>query len=141
MVILTVDYFNQVKDYIHPNLHEIVKDHTNRNLISFPPFHGCALRNRNGTRKLIDYSRGNRCITPSWRIFWKKDVKMKYFHNIKRYPATRYLTNSKYRNLFKNKGDYVYNYKLKVYKHMNESPLNDIFVSMKKYKNALSKEA
>ena len=28
MVFLTVDYYNQIKDYLHPNLHEIVKKHT-----------------------------------------------------------------------------------------------------------------
>ena len=135
MVFLTVDYYNQVKDYLHPNLHEIVKKHTGNNLISLRPFYGCAYRNRNGTRKLIDYSRGHQCITPSWRNFWKENVKRKYLHN--KYPATRYLTNSNYRNLYKNKGNLIYNYKLKTYRHINKTPFHTQFMSMKKYKNAL----
>ena len=139
MVFLTVDYYNQIKDYLHPNLREIIKEHTNNNLISIPPFHDCTYRNRNGTRKLIDNSRGYRCTTPSWRKFWKKNVKWKYLHN--KYPATRYLTNSKYRNLYKNKNNLIYNYKLKTYRHINETPFHTQFMSMKKYKNALSQKA
>ena len=139
MVFLTLERYNNIKDYLHPNLHTIVKEHLDNNLICLPPFHGCNYRNKNGTRKLIDYARGKRCNTPAWNFSWKRGIKKKYFSN--KYPATRYLSNSKYRNLFKNKGDYVYNYSLKVYKHMNECPLNDIFILMKKYKNALFKEA
>ena len=139
MVFLSLKRYNNIKDYLHPNLRKIIKEHLDNNLICLPPFHGCKHKNKNGTRKLIDYGRGYRCSTPVWNFSWKRQIKKRYFTG--NYPVTRYLSNSKYRNLFKNKGDYVYNYKLKVYKHMNESPLNDIFVSMKKYKNALSKEA
>ena len=120
MVILTTETYNSIKNYLHPNLHKIIKEDKLKDdkLIVLPPFHGCGYRNKNGTRKLIDYSRGHRCLTPSWRRFWKKSVKDKYFS--KKYPKTRYLLNTEYRNLFKNKGNYVYNYELKIYKPIEE---------------------
>ena len=116
MVILTTETFNSIKDYLHPNLDKIVKEDKLKNdkKVYLPPYHGCGYRNKNGTRKSIDYGRGYRCITPSWRRSWKKDVKEKYLR--KKYPKTRYRLNSEYRNLFKNKGNYVYNYKLQKYK-------------------------
>ena len=46
MTVLTVEYFNKIKDYIHPNLQTIVKDYQNGNL-----------------------------ITPSWRNYWEKKCK------------------------------------------------------------------
>ena len=58
MAVLTVEYFNKIKDYIHPNVQTIIKDYQNGNVITLPPFHGCSHKNRNGTRKLIDYARG-----------------------------------------------------------------------------------
>ena len=76
MTVLTVEY-NKIKDYIHPNLHKIVKDYENGNLITLPPCHGCGHKNKTRTRKLIDYARGYRCFTPSWRDYWKKDLKAK----------------------------------------------------------------
>ena len=120
MPILTTETFNDIKDYLHPNLAKIVKDDKleNGKRIYLPPFHGCGYKNKNGTRKLIDYGRGYRCLTPSWRRYWKKNVKDKYFS--KRYLKTRYLLNT--RDLFKNKGNYVYNYKLKKYISIEEEP-------------------
>ena len=120
MPIITTETYNGIKDYLHPNLEEIIKNDKLKDdkLIVLPPFHGCGYKNKNGTRKLIDYGRGHRCITPSWRRFWKRKVKDKYFS--KRYPRTRYRLNANYRNLFKNKGNYVYNYKLKIYKSIKE---------------------
>ena len=116
MVILTTETFNSIKDYLHPNLDKIVKEDKLKNdkRVYLPPYHGCGYRNNNGTKKSIDYGRGYRCITPSWWRSWKKDVKEKYLR--KKYPKTRYRLNSEYRNLFKNKGNYVYNYKLQKYK-------------------------
>ena len=138
MPYLTLERYNNIKDYLHPNLHTIIKEHLDNNLICLPPYHGCNHKNKNGTRKLIDYGRGHRCITPAWNFSWKRNIKKRYFPD--NYPRTRYLLNSKYRNFFKNKGNYVYNYKLKVYEHISNSPLNDNFILMKKYKDALSKE-
>ena len=64
MTVLTVEYLNKTKDYIHLNLQTIAKDYQNGNLITLPPYHGCRHRNKNSTGKLIDYARGYRCVTP-----------------------------------------------------------------------------
>ena len=40
-------------------------------------YHGCWKVNRNGTRKLIDYRRGERCICPTDNRRWK-ETKAKY---------------------------------------------------------------
>ena len=58
MNVLTVKYFNKIKNCIHPNLQTIIKDYENGNVITLPPSHGCAQRNKNGTTKLTDYARG-----------------------------------------------------------------------------------
>ena len=43
MPVLTVEYFNKIKGYIHPNLQTIIKDYQNGNVITLPPLHGCGL--------------------------------------------------------------------------------------------------
>ena len=70
--------------------------------------------------------------------FGKKNIKKTYSHN---YPITRFLSNSKYRNLFKNKGNLVYNYNLKLYVPIQKIPLRNLISLMNRYKNALSQKA
>ena len=135
MTVFTVEFYNQVKDYLHPNLHTFTKHYQNENLINLPPYHSCGHKNRNGTRKLINYSHGNQCITLSWRHYWKKDVKAKYKSKIGFFYVTRYMTQTNFRHLLKNKGYLVYNYKLKKYRHMNDTPLRYEFKSMQQFKN------
>ena len=43
---------------------------------------------------------------------------------------TRYMTRTNLRHLFKNKGNFIYNYKLKKYKHMSETPVRGNFYHM-----------
>ena len=122
-MILTTETFNSISDYLHPNLHKIIKEDKLKDdkLIVLPPFHGCGYRNKNGTKKLIDYSRGYRCITPSWRRLWKINVRDKYL--IRKNYKTRFCLNPNYKNLFKNKGKYVYNYELNKYQPIEESKI------------------
>ena len=133
MIVVTVEYFNKIKDYIHPNLQKIVKDYENGNVITLPTFHGCSHRNKNGTRKLIGYACGYWCVTPSWRNYWKKDVKAKYQRKIGDFYVTRYMTQTKFRHLLKNKGYLIYNFKLQKYKHINKTPLHREFKSMQQF--------
>ena len=138
---LRVEYYNHIKDYIHPNLHTFIEHYWNGDLINLPPFHGCSHRNRNGTNKLINYSNGHQCITPSWRNknilynYWKKNIKPKYKSKIGFFYVTRYMTQTNFRHLFKNKGYLVYNYKLKKYEHMNKTPLHHEYKSIWQFKN------
>ena len=141
MTVLAVEYFNKIKDYIHPNLQTIIKDYQNGNLITLPPYHGCSHRNKNGTWKLIDYARGYRCVIPSWRNYWGKNVKTKYKRKTGHFYVTRYMTQTKFRHLFKNKGYLIYNFKLQKYEHINRTPLNHEFKSMQQFENALLQKA
>ena len=126
-MILRTETFNSIRDYLHPNLDKIVEEGKLKDdkLIVLPPYHGCEYRNKNGTKKSIDYGRGYKCITPSWRRSWKKSVKERYLS--RKYPKTRYRLNLEYRNLFKNKGNYVYNYNLKKYKSIEEPAIKKFF--------------
>ena len=44
------------------------------------------------------------------------------------------MTQTKYRHLLKNKGYFLYNYKLKKYEHMKDTPMHYNFKSMQEFK-------
>ena len=44
------------------------------------------------------------------------------------------MTRTRHRFLFKNKGYYVYNYRLKKYEHMNDTPMHHDFKWMQRFK-------
>ena len=52
---------------------------------------------------------------------------------------TRHMTQTRHRYLFKNKGNFVYNYKLKKYMHMIFTPMLYEFKDMQKFKQNLWK--
>ena len=116
----TPGYYNQVKDYLHPHLYDFIHYYGERNIFDLPLYHGCNKKNRNGTRKLIEYNQGHQCIVPTNKLYWRK-TKDKYKRNTKRVYWTRYMTWS---NLFKNKGNFVYNYKLKMFEHISKRPMH-----------------
>ena len=134
MTIMTAAYFDSIKDYVHPNVNKFINYYRNGNRIELPPFHGCRRRNKNGTRKFIDYTNCYQCVTPSWRRYWKKDIKPKYKTKYGFFYWTRYMTRTRHRFLFKNTGYYVYNYRLKKYEHMNDTPMNHDFKWMQRFK-------
>ena len=49
------------------------------------------------------------------------------------------MTHTRYRYLFKNKGNFVYNYKLKKYEHMSETPMQYNFKEIQDIKKDLWK--
>ena len=123
----TAGYYNQVKDYLHPHLHDFIHYYRDRNIFDLPPYHGCNKKNRNGTRKLIEYNQGHQCIVPTNKLYWRK-TKDKYkrigSRNTKRVYWTRYMTWANRRDLFKNKGNFAYNCKLKKFEHMSKTPMH-----------------
>ena len=59
MALFFYEYYEAMKDYFHPNVLDFIDRYTDdEGLASLPPFHGCKLKNRNGSRKLIDYRNG-----------------------------------------------------------------------------------
>ena len=63
----------------------------------------------------------------------------KYRKKIGFFYWTRNMTQTKDRYLFKNKGNFVYNYKLKKYMHMNFTPMHYEFKDMQEFKRDLWK--
>ena len=52
---------------------------------------------------------------------------------------TRYMTRTNLRHLFKNKGNFIYNYKLKRFEHMSETPVWGSFYHMQSIKKEIFK--
>ena len=65
MGLMHADYYETVKDYLHPDIHDFINHHRCRSLIDLPQFHGCNRVNKNGTRKLVMYEMGGQCVAPS----------------------------------------------------------------------------
>ena len=120
----TARYYDQVKDHLHPQLHSFVNSYKQGNVIDLPLYHGCnkKKKKKNGSRTLIDYSQGNQCISPTNNHYWKKTKDKYKIVKKKRFYWTRYMTWTNRRHLFKNKDNFVYNYKLKKLEHMSKTP-------------------
>ena len=114
MGLLIGTYYEKVRDYLHPNIHTFINHYKDGHLINLPIYHACDKVNRNGTRKLIRYEIGEQCIKPTDKPYWKSQKV-----NI----GIVYLTFTNQRFLFKNKDNLVYNYKLKKFEHMAETPM------------------
>ena len=122
-MLLRNEYYQNAKDYLHPNIHTFVNHYRDGNIIRFPNYHGCNHKNKNGNRKIIKYELGEQCIKHTNKPYWKK-AKEKYKRghlNNNRQYWTRHLTWTRQRRLFKNKGNSVYNDQLKKFEHMAET--------------------
>ena len=58
--------------YLHPNLVSNIGSYKVGAYYLFPTNHGCWYRNRNKTRKKIQYNKGEQCINPVHTAFWRK---------------------------------------------------------------------
>ena len=50
MAFLTVEYYEHIKDFLHPHIDDNIYHYRKGNVIKLPPYHGCNHVNRNGTR-------------------------------------------------------------------------------------------
>ena len=121
MAVSYKEYFDKMKDYFHPNIATFIDHYTGDNgVFELPPFHGCGLKNRNGTKKLLDYRNGKQCLC---RVWSDENSKIEYGT----YTMTRYMTQGRFRYLCKNKENCLWNYKTKEYVHMLDTPVRDNF--------------
>ena len=121
MALFFYDYYKAMKDYFHPNVQHFIDRYTDdEGLVSLPPFHGCKLKNKNGSRKLIDYRNGKQCLCPVW-----SDDNSKLKGSL--FPFTMYMTQGKDRYLFKNKGNCIFNYSLNKYLHLSDTAISENF--------------
>ena len=138
---MTVRYYEQVKDYLHPHLIDFINYYRDGDIISLPLYHGCNCLKRNGTRKEISYNLGYQCVSPIWKHYWRK-TKDKYKGKVNdKFYWTRYMTRTNRRHFFRNKGNFVYNYKLKKYEHMSKTPMHYDFKFLKSIRKDLFKHA
>ena len=49
MTFLTVEYYDQIKDFLHPHINSFINNYRNDNIVELLPVHGCNQLNRNGT--------------------------------------------------------------------------------------------
>ena len=77
MAHMTVEYYEQVKDYLHQHVNQYINLYRYGNIIDLPPYRGCNRLNKNGTRKEIEYNLGYQCVIPTYKRYWK-ETKDKY---------------------------------------------------------------
>ena len=129
---MTLRYYEQLKDYLDPHLKEFMDYYRYGGVIHLPIYHGCNRVNKNGAKEKISYDIGYHCSRPTWNCYWR-ETKDKYRRKSNFY-WTRYMTRTNRRYLFKNKGNFVYNYKLKKYEHMSETPMRGDFYYLQSIK-------
>ena len=126
MGLMTVGYYEQVKDYLYSHVNDFINYYRCEGVTHLPLYHGCNRLNRNETRKEISQNLGHQCVIPTSKRYWR-ETKDKYKRR-PRFYWTGYMARTNCRHLFKNKGNLVYNYKLKKYEHMSETPMRgDIY--------------
>ena len=87
-------------DLIHPNLMWSIDCYKKDNYCVFPTYHGCNYKNKNCTRKRIDYKSGEQCIRPIDIPYWTK-TKQKYKNKGKVYFTRRHKNRLKWaKNMF-----------------------------------------
>ena len=133
---MTARYYEQVKDQLHLNLNDFINYYRDGDSISLPIYHGCNRLNRHETRKEIECNLGYQCVIPTYKRYWR-ETKDEYKRKINdKFYWTRYMTRTNCRHLFRKKGSFVYNnynYKLKKYEHMSETPMpGDLLFPVKK---------
>ena len=112
MAYIKIEHYNSFKDYIHPHINDYIDHYRHKNIIHLPAYHGCDIVHRNGTRKLVDYRRGNQCLCPTDKGYWRK-TKSKY--KINYVDFTRYMSQHGLQSLAKIKGKSLDNYRLKMF--------------------------
>ena len=62
---------DRVLKYLHPNIVSHIDSYKEGSYYIFPSYHGCHYTDRNGTRKKIQYTRVEQCLTPIHTFSWR----------------------------------------------------------------------
>ena len=108
--------FKRFKNIFHPNIRENAEYYLKDCWYRFPPYHGCGLKNRNGTNKLIDYKRGYQCLFPTEKRYWKPYAKIRKNKISRNVKFTRYMSNLGINCYAKTKKRMWYDWDKKCYK-------------------------
>ena len=132
MAFLDKEYYEQINGFLHPHVNSFIDHYRNGNPVDLPEYHGFNRVNRNGTRKYTDYTRGYQCFCPTQKRYCR-ETKNKYKE--KGVYWTRYMTVWGIRHILKNKGNLVFNHKLKEYVHISKTPMKGYFHYIETAKN------
>ena len=130
---MTVRYYEQVKEYLHFHIHQLINYYRCGNIIGLPLYHGYNRLNRNGTRKEIEYNWGYQCVVPTNKRYWK-ERKDKYKR--RNFYWARCMTRTNCRHLFKNNGNFILSYE-----HFSETPMRYDYYRLQEIKKGLFKYA
>ena len=108
--------FEHFKGILHPNLRANAEHYYDNGFYRFPAYHGCGLRNRNRTNKLIDYKRGGQCFFPSDKKYWKPYFKISKDKTRQKIKYTRYMSGLSLNYYAKTKGHLWYDWDEQYYK-------------------------
>ena len=134
---MNIYYFqrNFTRLIFDPHIHQFINYYGCGNIIDLPLYHGCNCLNRNGTRKEIEYKLGYQCVVPTYKRYWKETKDKQKRRN---FYWTRYMTRTSCKHLFKNKSNFIFNYKFKKYEHFSETPVHYDYYRLQEIKNGLT---
>lgn len=112
MAIFRARDYHLIKYFIRPHINQCIDHYSFGHLIVLPAFHGCNTVNRNGTRKLINYKKGEQSLVPTGKPYWRKT---KDKCKIQRIYFTQNMSQYGTRYLLKTKSKLIYICKLKKY--------------------------
>ena len=108
--------FEHFKSILHPDLRANADHYFDNGMYRFPVYHGCGLRNRNGTNKLIDYKRGYQCLFPADKKYWKPYSEISKDKIRQDINYTRYMSTLGLNYYAKTKGQLWYDWDEQCYK-------------------------
>ena len=138
MAYMTVGYYEQIKDYLHPHINQYINHYRDGDIIDLPQYHGCNRLNRIDVEQERKLST-TQIINASFQLIKLIGKKTKNKYKSRNLYRTRYLTITNYRHLFENKGKFVFNYKLKKYEHLSETPMRYDFYRLQNVKERMQK--
>ena len=68
---MTVRYYEQVKDYLHPHLNQFIDYYRYGSVIHLPLYYGCNHLNKNGTKREISYHYSYHSTNPCSNRYWR----------------------------------------------------------------------
>ena len=101
---MSEETYERLKSVFHPKLRKNIGKFKQENYYMFPLYHGCGKMNRNGTNKKINYSVGEICKSPTYKISFKPlhEIEWEYLPN--KIYFTRYGARYGMNNFAKCKG-------------------------------------
>ena len=112
----SLETYRKFENIIHPNVKANIDHYRDGDRIFLPVYHGCGEKNRNGTRKKIDYKRGEQCLFGTNKHFWKPFKEITRKHLQTKIYFTRCISNLGLNDFAKCKGNYWYDWNEKKYR-------------------------